>query len=927
MKSLPVYTHVQVPDAAPLPHDNRCERCDRGSAVPAGKRCILPEMDTGAPGDDRILYVLADAPTGGEATVGRPFSTFATKELRKTLRAAWSGHIVYDYALRCPGGAEKAKKSGGKTRAPATDACLPYTLSGILMARDAGKLDRVLCLGENGVLQMLGHTASIRSTFNGYGYRPDGLPVFWAMNPSEFPASLNAWYMRKVHDHARWACSVPRENLFPPRFGAKYNLVQTPEDAAAMRAWSRTRKWLSYDTETAGSSMHAADFGISSIAFGADDGTSYVVDATELYGVPDIRRAVTDILTDYKIGKGGQNIKYDNKAVFFALGIEVQGPQYDVRLARKLQDAEVATDLDTMAALVGMGGHKADAVKEIETFIRQSRSNVKRLAKASGIDPTTYAERVVRSNKLVMPLAPLDVLEAAVSLTDGSKDAKGFAYSGLSLRTKHAYNARDSVSTDMLRAYFMQKCETGGERGLREAWVHKNILMPASMAYERIEARGFLVHQDNVKTFNAYLDTQQKLVAADLRRYVPQGFNPDSDKQRSKFLFEDLGLPVLKVSAITEEASSADAVLEALEDRHPVVPLLRKWSKLSTMRERYGDGYKLLDDGTVKHGGMVGHICSACGRVHATYNLDVARTGRTSCSGPALQGWTSPSRDEDGEPSYGKWCRDEFTAPPGWYILQADYKQLEYFVAAMLFDDPLMQKFCAMKVDPHMEAAKLVAHLFGIAPALWDALPKEEKKRIRSYAKTIVFAQLYGQGLHGLAKRLKCDVATARKIATALFGNFKVLMENIAKARGRARRDGFVYSVWNGLPCRYRPVDQLGFMGSDKYSEATRAEGDRIVVNTPVQGTAAEYCTASVVALEFGLPEAGFQARVVASVHDSVVLEVPEHELDAVASYVREIMCGWPSYSPSGVHVQLDVDIEYGQTWGTLKPWVPQVAA
>jgi DNA polymerase-1 len=441
------------------------------------------------------------------------------------------------------------------------------------------------------------------------------------------------------------------------------------------------------------------------------------------------------------------------------------------------------------------------------------------------------------------------------------------------------------------------------------------------MAFERVERRGFKVSMDNIKSFTQYLDSQQREVWAALSPLVPDWFSPESDPDRRRLLFQDLGLPVLGVNEETQNEVADDAVLEALcQDfpDEPVLPLLRRWNKLSTMRERYGDGRSILVNKPVK--GLVQHICH-CGRVHATYNMDVARTGRLSCSDPALHGWTSPSRDPEEGPFYGRMCRDEFTCDPGNVIIQADYRQLEYFIAAMLFDDPLMQKYCAMGVDPHTEAAKIIRHLFTARP--WEQLSDKEKKRIRSYAKTIVFAQLYGQGIPALARRLGCSKKFAEDVAAALFGQFPTLMRNIQKLRQQVEREGGVYTWWDGKPARWRPLYEAGVQGSDKWSTAQRAKAARAGVNTPVQGTANEFCVASVVALVWAFAENGIEASVVGSIHDSVIVESSVKDARTVIEVMQDVMTGWPSYSPSGTPVKLGVDIEVGLKWGSLKAWEP----
>lgn len=937
MKKLPLINTAfehKLPQGAQ--HNPNCTRCALGEGYTV--RCVAPEYDgprtqTAVP--PRVVYVLGDTPLQSEMKLQKPrsFVSPTGQSLRAILRENWSGGIVYDTALRCHAGDYELKvNSKGLLANPELVACAAYTTTGLEKARTKGPVDRILAVGGVAAAQLLGHKVNLRSTFGGYGFLPqesgDSIPVFWVMNPNEFPTRINSFYQKLLREHVAWVARVDLATLHKDPKGLVVNLVETPEDAFEMLAWARRRKWVSYDTEAAGQHHHAKDFGIICLSFsGRDDQgveTTYVVDGPDLYRPGAVRDAVLSILTDHRVGKNGQNIKYDNRIVHFGLGVQVAGPQNDVRLQRKLDDAEALTALDVAAGVVGMGGHKSEHKQALDLATREAGNSARKRAKQLGTTVEALARIATRSlseSGTNLALARTELVADIVAGIEGAGDKKSVSYALTPKRVMWRYNGGDSVSTERLREYFDRKWSAQNERAQAARWVMRDLMMPASMAFERVEARGFKVHRQNVDTFIQYLTNAQHELWSELRGLVPAGFNPDSDKQRRELLFDTMGMEPIRVSATTQQASTADSVLEQLAVDYPgerIIPLLRKWNKIGTMRQNYGDGGSILEPSAAV-AGLLQHICPTCGAVHASYNLDVARTGRLSCSDPALHGWASPSRDPEEGPFYGRMCRDEMCARPGRVILQADYKQLEYFIAAMLFDDPVMQAYCKAGVDPHMEAAKTIAHLFTKIP--WDLLPKQERKRIRSFAKTIVFAQLYGQGIKALAGRLGCSVKFAKEVAHALFGAFPTLMANIAKLKEKMRREGGVWTYWEGKPARWRPLYEAGYYGNDNYSQGARGEADRAGVNTPVQGTASEYCTASVVALEFGFADSGIDAGVVASVHDSVVVECAIPHMDACAEFMIDVMTGWPSYSPSGVHVPLGVDMEVGLTWGSLKPW------
>jgi DNA polymerase-1 len=285
-------------------------------------------------------------------------------------------------------------------------------------------------------------------------------------------------------------------------------------------------------------------------------------------------------------------------------------------------------------------------------------------------------------------------------------------------------------------------------------------------------------------------------------------------------------------------------------------------------------------------------------RAHTTYNLDGARTGRLSSSDPNLQ---NIPRAEN---PLGKLIKDLFLAPPGRSWVQLDYSQLELRVAALETGDPVMIAIFAAGGDYHLRTAELIAPTFGLSPEQWVALSKEERKSYRSYAKTVNFGVLYGMGVKTLAARMHCDIPTAQRILDAILGKMAKLKAWIAAKKRETQVSGLIWTRWQGRAAQHRPVHRVDYT-------------DTMAVNTPVQGGASYFCTASVNSIERGLEADGLDtvAEMVGTVHDSILLLVEDDYVQEVASVSAAIMEGWTGADSP---VRLTVDAEYGKRWGSL---------
>jgi len=389
------------------------------------------------------------------------------------------------------------------------------------------------------------------------------------------------------------------------------------------------------------------------------------------------------------------------------------------------------------------------------------------------------------------------------------------------------------------------------------------------------------------------------------------GVDPSSSAQLAALLFGKksaggLGLTPVKVTAKNKKPSTDKESLEALRGSHPVVAALLEHRTISKLNGTYARG--------------LSEALEEDGRIRASLNPTGTETGRLSCSDPNLQ--TIPSRGE-----HAKKIKGIFTAPPGSVLVQLDYSTLEMRVAAMLSQDPTMLEAFRSGEDPHTRTASLVSSMVwgsefetcGLgftedeAPSDEDREKlRAEKKRRRSVCKWVNFGTVYGQSaaaLASLAKISEEEAETAQRIVLGRFDSLRAWIEKTAKT---ATRTGETWSVWGGEPARRRPLPDLG----DRTDAGKVSHGERASYNTPVQGSGSEYCLASLVALTRWIEEDGIGARVVMTVHDSIIFEVEEGDVSELAEQARRIMEGWESCG-----VPLKVDIEIGRTWGDLAPY------
>ena len=400
--------------------------------------------------------------------------------------------------------------------------------------------------------------------------------------------------------------------------------------------------------------------------------------------------------------------------------------------------------------------------------------------------------------------------------------------------------------------------------------------MPLLPVLAGMELAGVQIDQPALASMAAEFGDQLASLEARIYELVGHPFNIGSPKQLEQILFHDLGLPATKR---TRTGYSTDAsVLEELRDKHEVIGLILEHRQVAKLKSTYVDSLPLLVD--------------AEGRVHTTYSQAVAATGRLSSTDPNLQ--NIPIRT-----ALGRRIRRAFVAPPGKLLLGADYSQQELRILAHVSGDEGLKADFAAHNDVHLAAA---ARVLGLSPA--QVGPRE-----RSVAKMINYGIAYGLSGFGLAQRLRIPQEEAERYIADYYAAYPGIRRYTVEMRILARDQGFVSTLLG----RRRYLPELTARNS-----ALRSAGERMAINMPIQGTAADGIKIAMVRLAAAMRERGLRSRMLLQVHDELIFETDEDELPALAGLAREVMEGALPLDPP-----LEVDLKVGTDWGNMDRYVP----
>ena len=399
--------------------------------------------------------------------------------------------------------------------------------------------------------------------------------------------------------------------------------------------------------------------------------------------------------------------------------------------------------------------------------------------------------------------------------------------------------------------------------------LYRKVEMPLLYVLADMEKNGVLVDTSLLKQMSTELGQLLSISEGKIFRLAGEKFNINSPKQLQTILFEKLKLPAGKK---TKEGYSTDVdVLTELARSHELPAEILAYRSLSKLKSTYVDALPAL-------------INPQTGRIHTSYNQTVTATGRLSSSNPNLQ--NIPIRTLE-----GKRIRQAFIADPDWLLISADYSQIELRVLAHLSGDETLLEAFSSNEDIHSRTA---SDVFGVFPQMVNA-------DMRRQAKVINFGILYGMSAFGLAKELGVSMKMAQEYIDGYFKRYKKVRIYLDGILEGARRDGFVCTLLNRR--RYLPELKSKIPSVRQFAE-------RMAINTPIQGSAADLIKVAMVNIDHLLAKKNLSARLIMQVHDELVVEAPAKEKEAVMQLVKKEM-----EEVIKLKVPLKVEIAAGKNW------------
>ncbi len=477
------------------------------------------------------------------------------------------------------------------------------------------------------------------------------------------------------------------------------------------------------------------------------------------------------------------------------------------------------------------------------------------------------------NNRLKVPTLPVlahDLcalrVEPEESLLGAGRSRRGIA--DVPVEEAAPYYGTWIALLDPVGAALEKEMERAGARSL-----HDDLELPLVPILAAMEVEGVAVDCDLLGSISAEMHARIVEIEREVQEIAGYTFNPGSTQQLARFLYDDLGLASGRK---TKTGRSTDAdTLEALRVEHPVVDLILEWRQLTKLKSTYVDALPLL--------------CSADSRVHTSFNQAVATTGRLSSSDPNLQ--NIPVRTQ-----WGQRIRRAFHADAGQRLVSADYSQVELRVLAHVTGEEELIAAFQRGEDIHRRTA---AEVYAVAP---EAVTPD----MRRIAKVVNFGVVYGLSDFGLARDTGMSREDAHAFIDAYFQNFPAVTVYLEQVRNHAREYGWV-ETFNG---RRRYIADIRAA-----NRQLRFAAERMAVNMPIQGGAADIMKQAMILVDAALRDAGLRSRMLLQVHDELLLEAPEGEIEALIPMLRERMG-----AAAALQVPLDVDVKMGDNWGDMTP-------
>lgn len=920
MHSLPLAPeHPRISETTARKLDPSCRDCPRGqvAADRSWPVCAKPE---GRP--DGILVV------GGHpgARGGRPFGAGHWMGWRREIEAVLAPRripVAWDNATRCAIAPDE-KDNVGPEAERACSAHARHVLGQTMP-------ERVFLVGREAQRTWLGWSLDATKCRRARTWLADGTPVFLFADP---PFASNKILAKWLREDMEWALDVDPGRPPPVRI----TNVWSGGDMQALVDACRDVD-VALDAETYGRT-HDPDYELVCVSLGMwqPDGSVLVwsIDGDDLRAEPAWRQLLGEAI---RVAKRliGHNLKADLEFLA-AADIEAKPRRmFDTQFALKVVDSYRDGSLGDLSAIVGMGGHKGEmhrALKRAVAMLKKLRG----YRDAEVVESTKVVEKISEKTGKRMrrtvpdvkrPPTPAEQREQViaawskprtiegVSTTIGdfmrapqitarwlnaalsNSDPWGYVYGLVDGELCARYNAMDTGATLLL-------VPVADDREFATVLRKLPHIERLPEAVGKIERAGMMFDLAAHDIAAAHISAERDAALAQIHEYAP-GINPASDDQVRALLFDELGLPPQKKTKKSGNwGVDSKVTLKALRAMHPVVPALIKFAEVDKLHSSYGENLRLF--------------VQSDGRIHPSYNIVGAESGRFSCHDPNLQ--QVPTRTKA-----GKLIKRCFIAPPGRVLVSLDYKALEMYVAAFLSKDPVLVAAFREGLDPH-RANAIAASLMvwgtpfddcglgytldtpGITAEQRQALLDAQETR-RDIAKTVGFGAIYGQGPAALAEQKGISLEAAKAAQRAVLGRLKGLAAWIEETKKAARRDGFTRTWWaDGGWARRRSLPDLA-----SANDGERGHAERAAVNNWVQGGGGEYCSASIVKL---IPELEWQyptARVIVTVHDQIGLECDEEDAEGVAKLGIEVMTD----HRTAHEVPLRVDAQIGRNWGDMQ--------
>ena len=448
------------------------------------------------------------------------------------------------------------------------------------------------------------------------------------------------------------------------------------------------------------------------------------------------------------------------------------------------------------------------------------------------------------------------------------KGAKQIGFADVAIEQATEYAAQDADFALRLEAHLRAQMDA------KQLEMYEKMELPVAQVLFEMERNGVQIDRAELARQSAELGAELMKLEQEAYAAAGQPFNLNSPKQLQEILFDKMGIPTKGLKKTAKGGiSTNEAVLEQLAPDYPLPKIILQNRSLAKLKSTYTDKLPEM-------------ISPKDGRVHTTYAQAVAITGRLASNNPNLQ--NIPIRTAE-----GRRVRRAFTAPQGSVIVSADYSQIELRIMAHLSGDKTLIAAFQNGEDVHRRTA---AEVFGIAPE--NVSPEQ-----RRYAKTINFGLIYGMGQYGLAKSLGIDNLSAKTFIDRYFARYPGVAEYMQRTKEQAAAQGFVETLFGRR--LYLPDIR------NKNANA-RAGAERAAINAPMQGTASDLIKRAMIDVSRWLVSDDLKSKLIMQVHDELVLEVPEAELDLVKEKLPQIMA---KVDEGMLKVPLVAEVGVGMNW------------